>query len=49
MSIAVHAGELVQEKMKGLLRAEEAALEGCKRLKRESERHMSEVLEGYKT
>jgi hypothetical protein len=45
---AIHASRLDNEKLKGLLRAEGAALEGARRLKRESEKHMSEVLENYK-
>ena len=46
---ALHDSELSNEKLKGLLRAEGTALEGVRRLKRESDKHMSEVLEGYKT
>ena len=46
---AMHATELKNEKLKGLLRAESAALDGSQRLKRESEQHMTEVLASYKT
>mgnify|MGYP005999756701 CR=1 FL=1 len=45
---AIHGAELESEKLRGMLRAEGAALEGCRRLKGESEKHMSEVLDNYR-
>jgi hypothetical protein len=44
----MHASELKNEQLRGLLRAEGAALEGARGLKREAEQHMRQALEACK-